>query len=332
LSLTDRAFCLYDAGMELREGTLVTDEVRLLKPLPTASGNKVWLADQLDWRKKVVVKLLSGVKAKDDDVLARFLEGAAQAQELESEHVARVFDFGVTDNFIPFVVMDRLKGEALSARLKRTERLEPRDVGEVVSQVAEALGAAHELGLVHLGIEPDNIFLCEAKGSLKIKVLGFGSACMRTVDRANEFVSPELYLSKKPDHRADLWSLGAVTYRSLTGQVPIDAAKRRLMQWSFDPPSEMWLADVPAEVDAWFSRALHKDPDKRFESADEMATALLDLIPGLEHLVMRGKEPGTSVVPVVEVGGDTAPAAQQGDVVVQDMSDDAPGITIDMDD
>jgi len=232
-------------------------------------------------------------------------------------------------------VMDRLKGESLAARLKRTERLEPRDVGEVVSQVAQALGSAHEMGLLHLGIEPDGIFLCEGKGTTNVKVLGFGTACLRPIDRSNEYASPELYLGKKPDHRADLWSLGAVTYRSLTGQVPIDANKRRLMQWNFDPPSEMWLADVPAEVDEWFERALNKLRDMRFDSAEEMASALSDLIPGLEHLVSRGKEleAGGMVIPVVEVGGPASarPRKSEHDLVVQEMTEDGPGITVDVD-
>lgn len=319
--------------MELRAGTLVTDDVRLLKPLPAAGSRKVWLADHLDWRKKVVVKILTGIRAKDDDVLSRFLEAAAQSQELESERVARVFDFGVTDDFTPFVVMDLLKGESLTARFKRTERLEPRDVGEVVGQVAEALSTAHDVGIVHQGIEPDNVFLCDGKGPINVKVLGFGTSTMRPIDRADEFVSPERYLGKKLDHRSDLWSLGAVTYRSLTGQVPIDADKRRLMQWSFEAPSEMWLADVPSEVDEWFQRALHMEPEKRFESADDMARALSDLIPGLEHLVNRGRQTNApAVIPVVEVG-ETADAEEpRGDVVVQDASGDSPGITIDVDD
>jgi len=317
--------------MKLRGGSMVTEEVKLLALLEGAPSGRVWLADQLDWRKKVVVKALEGLKPKDDAGLERFLEAAAQAQELDSERVARLFDFGVTDDFTPYVVMELLKGETLAARLRKTDRLEPKEVGEVVSQLADAIDAAHLIELWHLGLGPDRIILQQGRSGLAVKVLGFGTACVAKPDRGSAYLSPEQYLGKAIDGRADLWSLGAITYAMLTGQTPIDAQKRRLMQWDFEPPSEMWLTDVPPEVDEWFDKALHKDPDKRFESAEEMSTAFAALMPGLEHLSGQATQ-GASVIKVVDVGATSEPAATSSGVVIDEMTDDSPGIVIDMDD
>jgi serine/threonine-protein kinase len=318
--------------MELRAGSMISDEVRLAKPLPLAHSGKLWLADQLDWKKKVVVKIVRNVKAIDDDDLARFLETASMAQELDSQHVARVFDFGVSDDFTPFVVMEFLKGETLSARLRKKDRLDAADAGRVVSQVADALTAAHGLELAHLGLSPDNVYLCES-GTIDVKVLNFGISCHGAVDRSSEYTSPEQYLGRGADYRADLWALGAIAYLMLTGQHAVDIDQRRLMDWEFEPPSEMWLTDVPPEVDAWFVKALHRDPAKRFESASAMAESFAHLIPELAHLA-RSVVPTPSVeeVKVVEVGTPAAPSGSNDNLVVQDMTEDSPGITIDVDD
>jgi serine/threonine protein kinase len=317
--------------MKLRGGTMVTEEVKLLDLLEGAPSGRVWLADQLDWRKKVVVKALEGLKPKDDAALERFLEAAAQAQELDSERVARIFDFGVTDDFTPYVVMELLKGETLTARLRKTDRLEPKEVGEVVSQLSEVIETAQLIELWHLGLSPDMLMLEDGRGGLVVKVLGYGTACVAKPDRGSAYLSPEQYLGKAVDGRADLWSLGAITYAMLTGQTPIDAQKRRLMQWDFEPPSEMWLTDVPPEVDAWFDKALHKDPDKRFASANEMSTAFAALMPGLEHLSGQPTQ-GTGVIKVVDVGTPSEPKATSSGVVIDVMTDVSPGIVIDMDD
>jgi len=310
---------------------MITDQVRLAEPLKAPHTSELWLADQLDWKKKVVVKLLITKKmSKGDEAIVEFLEHFAPYQEIETPHAVQVFDYGVTDDFAPFLVMDRLVGESMAAQLRRQDHLPPEQVARVVTQIANALEAAHREGLVHHGLSPDNVFSCKGAGAPTIKVLNFGVASFVRPDKSSEYASPEQYLDKRADERADLWSLGAVAYVMLTGQHAIDGHRRRMLDWTFEPPSELWLSDVPPEVDDWFAKALHRDPAKRFDSATEMARELERTMKLLEP----APEDGPLLGRVIAVGsGDESNEAQpDSNVVLQPLSDDAPGITIDVDD
>jgi len=313
--------------MELTAGTMVTENVRLAKHLPGAGRDAIWLANQLDWRKKVVVKLLTGKLEQDDDAIVEFLEHYAPYQEIETDHAVLVFDYGLTDDFVPFVVMEQLSGMTVAQHLRKEDRLPPADAAEVVAQVAEALDKAHAESLLHLGIGPDNVFFCKASKGIEVKVLNFGVASFTMRDRKSEYAAPEQYLKKATDHRSDLWSLGALGYLVLTGQHAIDGHKRRMMQWDFEPPSELWLDDVPPEVDDFFARALHKDPAKRYATGQEMAAAFRTAMNPIKEAPAQSAQ----VAKVIEVGTpSTAPEPSKRDVVLQEGDDDEPGIVIDV--
>ncbi len=310
-------------------GTMITENVRLARPLPGARSDALWLADQLDWRKKVVVKLLTAKLKTDDDAIVEFLEHYAPYQEIETTHAVLVYDYGLTDDFVPFVVMEQLTGETVAQRLRQEDRLPPQDAAEVVAQLADALDKAHAESLLHLGLGPDNVFLCKTTKGMDAKVLNFGVASFTLRDRKSEYAAPEQYLSQSTDHRSDLWSLGALAYLMLTGQHAIDGDKRRMMQWDFEPPSELWLDDVPAEVDDWFTRALHKDPEERYPSGEQMAT---EFHKAMHQLKDRPAE-GAGIAKVIEVGTpSTAPVTKTRDVVLEEGDEDSPGIVIDVDD
>ncbi|MBW2454358.1 MAG: protein kinase, partial [Deltaproteobacteria bacterium] len=198
--------------MGLTAGTMVTENVRLAKHLPGAGTDAIWLADQLDWRKKVIVKLLTGKLEQDDDAIVEFLEHFAPYQEIETTRAVQVFDYGLTDDFVPFVVMEQLNGLTLGQRLRKEDRLPPPEAAEVVVQVADAIDKAHTESLLHLGLGPDNVFLCKSSKGVDAKVLNFGVASFTMRDRKSEYAAPEQYLSRATDHRSDLWSLGALAY------------------------------------------------------------------------------------------------------------------------
>ncbi len=310
-------------------GTMVTENVRLAQPLAGAHSEAIWLADQLDWRKKVVVKLLTDTLKRDDDAIVEFLEHFAPYQEIETAHAVQIFDYGLTDDFVPFVIMEQLTGATVAQRLRKEDRRAPQDAAEVVVQVADALDQAHAESLFHLGLGPDNVFLCKRTKGIDAKVLNFGVASFTMRDRTSEYAAPEQYLNQSTDHRSDLWSLGALAYLVLTGQHAIDGHKRRMMQWDFEPPSELWLDDVPPEVDDWFIKALHKDPAKRYESGGQMAT---EFQKAMRLLKDRSAE-GAGIAQVIEVGTPSTEAeTKQRDVVLQEGDEDSPGIVIDVDD
>ena len=306
---------------------MVSPEVRLIEPIDAGGGRRIWLADQIDWKKKVVVELFERPAADPDAAVERFIETAAACQELESGHLVRIHDFGVTEDFQPFVIMEQLTGDTLAARLERDERLELDEVVEIVGQLGAALDEAHDLGLLHLAIRPDQVYL-RPTTDVEAVLLGLVARPLTSVDRKSCYTSPELYFAKQPDRRADCWSLAALAYRCLTGHDALTEEQRRLMKWEIELPSELWL-DISnvEELDRWCERALHRLPDKRFGTTGLMSRSLAELA-GLKR---AGSAQGASM-PVLAVGGGAPVEEASTDIVVQEATDDAPAIVVEVDD
>jgi serine/threonine-protein kinase len=269
----------------------VLGNVRLSRRIGGGAMGSVWLAEHLTLATDVAVKFISeGDKRTDPDTLARFLREAALAAKIKSPHVVQMYDRGATDDGTPYIVMELLEGETLGQRIRREGALPVREAAEVVVQVSKALGKAHELGIVHRDIKPDNIFLSEDDAGLLCKVLDFGIAKQTqtlqidglTVQGAivgtPEFMSPEQLLNAaEADPRADLWALAVVAYVCLTGRKPftgetIGKLCASLLAANYPAPSQI-RAEVPVGLDAWFRQALAKQPEERFGGARAMAVA-----------------------------------------------------------
>jgi serine/threonine protein kinase/class 3 adenylate cyclase len=198
----------------------------------------------------------------------------------------------------PYIVMELLEGEDLQTRLHRVGRLPLAAAVPIVNQVAKALATAHAAGIVHRDIKPANIFLARHDHDESVKVLDFGvaamvsglSGCENLITRNGGVVGTPHYMSPEQvrgsravDFRSDLWALGVVAYRTITGRLPFDAEVfgELLIEICTDPvppPSRLGLGpEVGPDVDLFFSRALSRDPAKRFGSAREMAAAFAAL-------------------------------------------------------
>lgn len=316
----------------LAEGDLVTPSIRLARKLGSGGMGSVWIAEHLTLHTEVVVKFLAHALVHDEPSRARFSREAAAASQVKSPHVVQTHDHGVTADGQPFIVMELLEGEDLGRRLNRERRLPPRDVALIVSQVCKALSRAHDRGVVHRDVKPDNIFLCDVgEGDIFVKVLDFGIAKRATEEPTGatvtgqaigtpSFMSPEqLVGAKEVDHRADLWSLGVVTYRALTGERPfaggtIGAAAISIHTQPHPIPSHK-NPELPAAFDAWFEKACAKDVDARFQSARELADALneaLGVVPTNPKADRTGEIPiSVSALPVSpELETAQAPAAR----------------------
>ena len=272
--------------MRLASGENVTPTVRLVRQLGEGGMGSVWLADHTSLRTEVVVKFMASALANDRESLARFSREAAAASQVKSPHVVQVFDHGVTDTGVPFIIMERLEGEDLAARLEREGSLPPRDVVTIAGHVCLALSRAHSKSIVHRDVKPQNIFLCTQDEAIFVKLLDFGIAksvapeafgATRTgqIMGSPYYMSPEQAVGKKEiDHRTDLWSLGVVVFEAITGQRPfegtsISALAIAIHSGPIPKPSDV-RPGLPAAFDAWFARACSREVSTRFSSAKEM--------------------------------------------------------------
>ncbi|MEO7328093.1 MAG: protein kinase [Minicystis sp.] len=276
--------------MQLLPGRLVTESLRLVRLLGKGGMGSVWIADHLALHTQVAVKFMSAAAADDPTLVIRFEREASAAARIKSPHVVQTLDHGLmSPEGVPFIVMELLEGEDLARRLKRFGPAPMREVQAVLSQAGKALAKAHQAGIVHRDIKPDNLFLLDADGDLFVKVLDFGVAKQAsdvslgmtstgsTVGTPH-YMSPEQLLSAKHiDHRCDLWALAVVAYRMLTGRLPfrgetLGALSVALHQGVFQPAST-FRPDLGPAVDAWFARALHREIDARFASVKELVDA-----------------------------------------------------------
>jgi serine/threonine-protein kinase len=273
-------------------GTCIAGRFTLEAPLGSGSMGSVWLAEDARLGARVAVKLLRDHLLADPWATSRFFDEARIAARLGTPHVARIFDFGTTDDGRPFVVMEYLDGETLAARLRRTGPLRPSAVLRTLGPVARTLALAHSLGIVHRDLKPDNVFLAldPAAGTPVPKLIDFGVAKieedgparesigqLRVADAEDRILGTPPYMAPEqcaaaPDasHASDQWALGVVAYQCLTGMLPFPRAKRGrmhavLLRAKFVPPS-LVNAALPATIDAWMERALAIEPGARFPS------------------------------------------------------------------
>lgn len=277
---------------EPRVGDYVTKTVRLTKALRRGGMGSVWLAhhDALDT--EVVVKFLISSLSGDELNRERFLREAAAAAKVHSPHVVRTYDHGVMDGAHPFIVMEYLEGEDLAQVLHKRRILEVEQVAHIVDQAGRALDAAHRRGIVHRDVKPANIFLIDVGARHPhVKLVDFGVAKasqMMTLTSTGELVGTPVYMSPEQiaghavDHRSDLWSLGVVAFRALTGERPflgdtVASVTYQVVHSPLPHPSDR-RPQLERSIDEWFARACAHDSAERFSSAREMADALWEAI------------------------------------------------------
>jgi len=281
----------------MQPGQHVTPTLRLVQQIGRGGMGSVWLADHLGIGTQVAIKFIARQLLQDEPAVQRFRREAVAAAQIKSPHVAQVFDHGVTQEGMLYIVMELLEGELLGKRVKRAGPLGLRETATVVTQVAKALTKAHQLGIIHRDIKPDNIFLTDVDGEVFVKVIDFGVAKQAADVNSGMtttgsmvgtplYMSPEqLFSAKHVDHRSDLWSLAVVAYHAMTGDLPFSGDTLGSLSVAvhtgvFSMPSAI-QPGIPAAVDAWVQRALQQDPAHRFQSARELAETLERAVQGV---------------------------------------------------
>jgi eukaryotic-like serine/threonine-protein kinase len=280
---------------EHQAGQIVFGRYLLERPLGRGGMGSVWSAVDRKLRRQVAVKLLAPDYAASEGALQRFEREAMLVAQLHSPYIVQIFDYGI-DYRAPFMVMELLTGEDLRTRLRRVGRLPLRDLSRIIAQLAMGLGEAHAVGLIHRDLKPGNVFLTRSRTGEVVKVLDFGVAKglgeSMAMDEASEltaqgslvgtpsYMSPEQVRTLPDiDHRADLWSLGVIIYRALTGHLPFKGKTTNdlsvnICTAQFPLPSTI-VPDIPQEVDAFMSTALSSSPALRFGSAKDLAEVFL---------------------------------------------------------
>jgi len=250
---------------------------------------EVYEAEHTGNGEPAAVKLLYRDAVDDSGDIARFVREAKVAAAIESEHVVRLLDAAVEGAERPYLAMERLRGEDLAAMLRRERRLPLDEVVGMTRQVADGLTAAHAAGVVHRDLKPSNLFCAERAGREPAwKILDFGVSTLagrggtltgQNVVGTPAYMAPEQARGGKVDIRTDVYSLGALVYRSLTGRPPVTGKDVPAVLYGVvhgvpTPASQM--VELPEDVDAVLAIAMAKESEQRFETARDLSSALTD--------------------------------------------------------
>src|SRR5262245_8203869 len=254
---------------------------RLLELLGRGAMGEVWLAEDTQLPRKVAVKLLPRHMAEDADAVARLLREAQAAASVDHPGVVTVYEVGVHDGR-PYMVMQRVEGETLEVRLERGP-LPILDAVHLGIEVADALAEVHALGIVHRDLKPANVVM-SPRGA---RVLDFGVASVKGSSRLTTTgvavgtplsMAPEQLRGQPPDNRTDLWALGVMLYRAVTGVAPftgttVEAVMHAVLNSQPRSPSALRAGIVP-EMDFMIMKLLRKEPAQRYARAEELLADL----------------------------------------------------------
>src|SRR6266852_1825683 len=218
-------------------GSIIGGNYNILKKLGEGGMGAVYLGEHVKMSRKSAIKVMTQSMANDPDAIARFNREATNAARINHPNVCAIYDFGETQDGLIYLAMEFIEGEPLTDVIEREGALPLARAAAIFLQTADALQAAHDLGIVHRDLKPDNIMVSRRKsGGDMVKVVDFGIAKAVGGDQAGqkvtktglvvgtpEFMSPEQLSGDAVDGRSDLYSLGLVLYRMLTGKVPFEA-------------------------------------------------------------------------------------------------------------
>ncbi|WP_369176506.1 protein kinase domain-containing protein [Streptomyces mutabilis] len=319
-----------DAPENWGNGGLVGDgRYRLTRRLGRGGMAEVFAAEDVRLGRTVAVKLLRADLAEDPVSKARFTREAQSVAGLNHHAIVAVYDSGedfVGGQSVPYIVMEIVEGRTIRDLLLNAEAPGPEQALIIVSGVLEALAYSHQHGIVHRDIKPANVIITN-NGAVKVMDFGIARAlhgASTTMTQTGmvmgtpQYLSPEQALGKAVDHRSDLYATGCLLYELLalrppfTGETPLSVVYQHVQDIP-TPPSEVSDA-CPPELDGLVMRSLAKEPDDRFQTAEEMR-GLVQY--GLQMLYEQGGHTGTwNTGPVVAHDGRHTPAAGLGGTTV----------------
>jgi hypothetical protein len=272
-------------GGEGRFTDQVVGSFRLGNIIGRGGMGEVYDAVHLTTSEPAAVKLLARNVVSDPNSVARFAREVKAASAFDSPYVVRVLEVPDENSAVPYLAMERLRGEDLASMLRREERLPSRELVEIAEQVGRGLDEARAAGVIHRDIKPQNLFLARRDGASpqwKVldfgvsKLLGHGTLTDNQLVGTPDYMAPEQAADDAVDHRADLYGLAAVLYRCVVSRAPfVENSLAVLLHKVINkmPPRPSSLARVSSDIEAFFAIGLCKAPADRFDSGVELAEA-----------------------------------------------------------
>ncbi len=307
-----------------KPGDLLEGRYRILDTLGEGGMGSVFLAEHVLIKRRVAIKILHPDLATDGNVVERFMNEARAAGTLGHPNIVESTDMGFTPDHVPYIVFEHLEGTLLTDEIYRVKGFSLRRSLWVAQQIASALHAAHNAGVIHRDLKSDNVFLTDRAEMLDhVKVLDFGISRFTEVNLVEsdhkvvmgtpEYLAPEAITDPGSiDRRADIYALGVILYEMLTARRPFNAPDQKSLLHSivYDAPAPLLAPEVPPALEQLiFEKLLAKSPADRFATMLEVETAIEKFSPEKPTPMRRGRAMPTTppLSPAEQIPGTRTP-------------------------
>lgn len=275
-------------------GKVLAGRYRLIQKIGQGGMGAVYKGQHIKMNRLTAIKVLTGELAHDPQFVARFEREAEMASHIDHPNAVNIYDFGEAEDGVVYIAMEFIEGNPLSSIIEKEGALTLERVVRITYQAADALHAAHQLGIIHRDFKPDNIMICQKSGRPDwVEVVDFGIAKRAAIEPDNkaltqtgfvlgtpQYMSPEQVAGEPLDMRSDLYSLAIVSYEMLSGSLPFSGNSQQsvMVNRLLQPPMPLRQVKpslmVPTAVEGVIMRALARYPVDRFSSTLEFATEL----------------------------------------------------------
>lgn len=294
-SMSDPALETVDS----RIGTTLADRYRIDRQIGEGGMGLVYAGEHLLIKRKVAIKMLKPEFSQDQEILGRFRREAIAATSIGNPHIIEVLDMGVAPDGAVFMVLEFLEGRDWAAELDRVEKQPLAQVIHILRQVCDGLQAAHDKGIIHRDLKCENVFLTTRGNDRDFaKILDFGISKILTpegvdpkqfsltrtaaaIGTPSSMPPEQLRGARDVDHRVDIWAVGVMMHRALTGHYPFDGETYPVLAAKIltesHPALAVYRSDLPPDAQRLVDRMLAKDRNDRFDSARALSDALAKL-------------------------------------------------------
>jgi serine/threonine-protein kinase len=283
--------------MAYKAGDVINNRYRILERLGSGAHGVVYRARDLETRGELALKFLGDGKGLDPEMSRRMEREAIAMARLRGTSAVYVHGISTAQDGMLFVAMDMLYGTDFEQYLAEAEKLGGRikaaKLLEILRPVAQTIAEAHRQGIIHRDLKPSNVFIVDAARGGGVRVLDFGLAKLADAKTLTtdgmiagtpSYIAPEAWrgVSKVLDHRIDVYALGVLVFRALSGKLPPPSSDiLEICRWATSgtrPSLHAARASLPPAIDGWVQRALAIEPDQRFQSMGEAFGALEALL------------------------------------------------------